>query len=437
MSNGFAEILPPEFFLNLAMAGQVGLINYIYEVEGADVELGLKQLTQLLEAKHPILRTTIIEAGSNNRVQLVSGREPPWIKAPAIQAYLEATMHERMYMGCPAAQYCLVLNDPAQESKTFFVISMHHTYCDAFSRYLLEKDMLHILQSPSAFAQEEPRPWFGDFVNHLHKLGRDKDLLDYWTRYVQGTNMANIYPPELYDPRPGEIDGELSATLPARPLNEGRTQPSSTLPAAQTQFILSAWSLALAKHSRFRDIVFGLCRHGRSHLSDPNVRRMVGPLVTATPFRVRLDQAGETAVDLASRVQREIFSTAKWEQGYVPGVYPSGDGAPWVQSLVNMKSELYAMPDGYKTDEAGAPITRLITRRDIQFYDMESSWAVILIVHQKQGTFRFKMYYRSTLLEHGNAEALFGDFQEYVRKLTAYEGWTVGELIDGHVDDAA
>lgn len=343
-------------------------------------------------------------------------------------------MSEKMQMGCPAARYCVVLNDPTQQSKSFFVISIHHTYCDAFSRYLLEKDILQALRSPSTFAQEESRPWFGDFVNHLEELHRDKDQLDYWTTYIHGANMANIYPSELYSPLPGEIDGELSTNVSARSLSEGLERTSGTLATVQTQVILSAWTLTLAKQSGLRDIVFGLCRHGRSH-PYPGVRRMVGPLVTATPFRVRLDEAGETAADLASRVRQEVFSTAKWEQGHVPGVYPGEDGAPWVQSLVNMKSELYAMPDGYRSDVVDAKITGLSTRRDLQFYEMQVSWAVLLIVHQKQGNCRLTMYYRSRLLDHAKAGAIFEDFQRYLRLLNEHEGRTVGEFLDGHGGD--
>ncbi|KAF5844162.1 hypothetical protein GGP41_008916 [Bipolaris sorokiniana] len=47
------------FFLDLGLAGYIGLINYIFEVEGSDLKHGLTTLVNLLESKNPIFCTVI------------------------------------------------------------------------------------------------------------------------------------------------------------------------------------------------------------------------------------------------------------------------------------------------------------------------------------------------------------------------------------------
>ncbi|KAI2863335.1 transcriptional regulator family: Fungal Specific TF [Aspergillus niger] len=418
-----ARITPiQEFFMTLAMAGNVGLLNYVYEVEGPLLLNGLQQLIQHLENKNPILRTTIVKAGDEYIQVALEHSLSEWVHSTNIQEYMQHTMTLKMTPGARPVQYCLIMNDDIH-GKNFFIISIHHMFCDAFSRYLIEKEMLHILHSPATYLQEPERPWFGDFVTHLHETRTDNAVSEYWEKYLNGSNLANIHPHSLCPEGPGELDGEIIEVVPASVFS------SQSQTASHTQLILAAWSLALAKLSGLRDITFGLCRHGRSHPYQ-DVRRMVGPLVSATPLRIDLTQYNERVEDLVQRVQDEVLATAQWEQGLIPGVYNLGDGRPFVQSLVNLKSELYAMPEGYTDDEQKGDIWRMVTRRDLQDYDMKSDWPVLLLIHQQKGVFRLKMYYQSSLVSHEKAATLFHDLKHMVDVLAgADEMTTVGGLL--------
>ncbi|PYI12626.1 CoA-dependent acyltransferase [Aspergillus sclerotiicarbonarius CBS 121057] len=416
-----ARITPiQEFFMHLAMAGNVGLLNYVYEIEGPLLLTGLQQLVQQLETKNPILRTTIIQA-EDEFIQIVLNQSmSEWVHSSDIHKYMQHTMTLKMTLGARPVQYCLIMNDKTH-GKNFFIISIHHMFCDAFSRYLIEKEMLQILRSPSDYAQEPERPWFGDFVTHLRATRSDAEVAHYWDRYLQGADLANIHSNSLSNDGPGELDGELIEIIPASIFG-------SHSHVSHTQVVLAAWSLALAKLSGLRDITFGLCRHGRSHPYQ-DIRRMVGPLVSATPFRIKLLDDDQRVEDLVQGVQDEVTATAHWEQGHIPGVYNLGDGRPFVQSLVNLKSELYAMPDGYTDKEQNGDIWRLATRRDLQNYDMKSDWPVLLLIHQQKGVFRLKMYYQSSLVDHEKAATLFHDLKHFVESLASAECSTVGDLL--------
>lgn len=414
--------------LELSLEGGICLTTCTFEVEGEDLDSSLVQLSELLEAKIPIFRTTIIEAGDDKRrVQLLLQKgNSPWIRGTDFDAYLRGTMTQKMALGGSPVQYALIRDNKAHAGKTFFVLSIHHVFFDGLSRFFTEKDILQILESPTQYAQEPERPWYGDFALHMRALPNyEARASQYWSTYLQGAEFSNIHPQSQASPS-GFQDGLIGWS---------QLEVTNSASAPQTPLILAAWTLALARHSGLRDIVFGLARHGRS---DPHqdIRRMVGPLLTFTPLRLRLggdEQAvgdPETVPQLVQRVQREILTTAPWEQGATTGVYPGAKGGPWVQSLVNLKSELIAMPpNGYVSQDGSGKIARCISRRDLQPYDMKSHWALILLVMQKKDTVEACMGYRSTLIGHQKAKSLFGDFKQLVKELASGDGNAVNALL--------
>lgn len=404
--------------VKLSIDGAICLSNYIYEVEGEDVESGLTQLTELIEAKIPILRTVIVQAGDGKTHLnlLLSKGISPWIRASSLGAYLGSTFTQKLELGGSPLQYAIIHGDNVHEDKTLFVISIHHCFFDAFSRFLMEKDMSQILQSSTQYAQEPERPWYGDFAKRMRSLpDYDGRVHQYWSSYLDGVDFSNIHPQSQASP-----SGIQDGVMPWTRLAFHNTNSAS---GQQTPIILAAWSLALARQSGLRDIIFGLARHGRSD-SHQDVRRMVGPLLSFTPLRMGFSEGAaaaakdrETASELIQRIQDEVSATARWEQGAIPGVYPDANGSPWVQSLVNLKSELFAMPNGYIDKEGRGQISKFLMRRDLQHYDMKSHWAVILSVNQKQDNVEACMGYRSSLIGHEKAQSLFGDFIHLVKEL--------------------
>lgn len=113
-------------------------------------------------------------------------------------------------------------------------------------------------------------------------------------------------------------------------------------------------------------------------------------------------------------------------------MYPDSKGSSWVQSLVNLKSELFVMPNGYQNKAGSGGIARFMTRRDLQppgAYDMRGHWTVILLIVQKQDAVDACMGYRSSPIRHDKAESLFSDFKQLVRELASGEGNIVDKLL--------
>lgn len=307
-----------------------------------------------------------------------------------------------MGLGGIPTQYAVIRDDEAHKGKTFFVISIHHTFFDAFSRFLMENDIFQILKSPVHCPREPERPCYGDFVIHMRaQPDYDARVSQYWSAYLKGAEFSDIHP-QSHASSSGIQDGII-------PWSRLEVTNSNSASGQQTALILAAWSLALAKQSGLQDIVFRLARHGRSN-PHQDIRFMFGPLLTFMPLRLRFGNGGQASKDpetirqLVHRVQDKVLITGRWEQGAIPGVYPDSKGSSWVQSLVNLKSELFVMPNGHQ-NEAGSGIA------------------------QKQDAVGACMGYRSSLIRHDKAESLFSDFKQLARELASGEGNIVDKLL--------
>ncbi|KAL2274441.1 hypothetical protein FJTKL_03201 [Diaporthe vaccinii] len=441
--------------LGFALDGGMILANSVYEIEGDDLESGLTQLTELLEAKIPIFRSTIVEihqehgnnsnndednkkAGARYAQLLLKRGSSRWIRTSDLDAYLRSTFTERMKLGGSPIQYAVVDQDKVNhEGKSFFVVSVQHSFFDVFSRSLLERDLLQILTaSPAEYARAPQRPWYGDFATSMRaQSGYDARARRFWAGYLDGAEYANIHAQSLAS----------ASALQDGVINWTRLDVSGSWASEQqTPLMLAAWTLALARQSGLRDIVFGLGRHGRSHPYQ-DIRRTIGPFFSITPLRLRLGGASaaggltagqqhpETVGELVRRVQGEILATARWEQGTIPGVYPDAEGNnPWVQCWVNVKSELYAMRNGYRDDEkndSAKKIRTFVPRPDLHPLWMKSHWALIMVIYIKQDCVEAGVGYRSSLIGHDKANRLFEDFRGLVRELAGGEGNAVDALL--------
>lgn len=391
------------------------LANSVYDVEGDDIEAGIAQITELLEAKIPIFRSTVVEVGSSKTyLQLLLKKgNPTWVRTSDLDAYFHTTYTEKMKLGGSPVQFAIVQNDKAHPGKTFFVISIQHSFFDVFSRSIMEKDILQILDSPADFVKEPERPWYGDFaLNMRAQPDRDAALRKYWSDYLEGVPYANIHPVGMTSPS-GFQDGVVQWT---------RLEVPASASAQQTPLALLAWTLALARQSGLRDIVFGLARHGRSN-AVRDIRRTIGPFLSLTPIRLRIDGERaaahpETVGELVERMQDQILSTSQWEQGAIPGVYPDDKGSPWVQTWVNVKSELYTMGKGYRNENGSAKITKFEPRSDLHPIWMKSHWATCILIYIKKDGVEACMGYQTSLIEHDKAQGLFADFKRLVKDLS-------------------
>ncbi|KAL7899954.1 hypothetical protein HDV64DRAFT_247577 [Trichoderma sp. TUCIM 5745] len=132
----------------------------------------------------------------------------------------------------------------------------------------------------------------------------------------------------------------------------------------------------------------------------------MGPLVNAVPFRISVQSKHEPI-------------TTKWEQGFAPGVVPSADGRPWVQSFVNLRSELNKSKNVQNTNATDSDVTKVVPRSDVDNFNTDYHWAVLLMVKRQREEYEVSMLYNSSLIDHKRANTLFADFKSLMARLEA------------------
>jgi Condensation domain len=411
----FADVRLSAYLIQMNQQGILGLSNYIYEVEGFNLPDGLQRVVELLVSKNPILRTAIIQSSQGFLQVLLTESKLPIIQATSLDDYVSQTKLPMLPFGRPIVQYCLTKNN---EGQNFFVISIHHAFFDAFSRSILEADLLHALRTPSTYALEAERPWYGDFSVHLHAAQKKTDTYQYWHKYMQGATMENIHIGHSLSDNP---DGSLHGAIDVSTFIKGSHISSSSA-------VIASWALALANHSGLKDILFAVAKLGRSYPYE-GVDRILGPLVMVAPFRLRVDDTTTSTSSLLHRVQKDLISTGQYEEGLIPGAVPSPDGGACVQSLINVKSSVSSMrPTAIDSDGKGG-VSKISPRRDLEHWDIRASYAIYIEVTPQDKDMIVDFRYHSQHIEHEKARLLFADFLDILKALGLSTAGNIAELL--------
>jgi hypothetical protein len=403
------------YLIQQNLQGILGLSNYIYEVEGLNILDEAQRVAKLLVSKNPILRTAIIQSSRGFFQVLLAEYEPCIIQASSLDDYISQTKLPMLPLGRPIVQFCLTKNN---EGQFFLVISIHHAFFDAFSRSVLEIDLLHALRSPSTYAPEAENLWYGDFAAYLHASQRNTDAHKFWQKYMQGANVENIHAGQSSGDNP---DGFLHGVIDVSTFIKGRHISSSTA-------LIGSWALALANHSGLEDIIFAVAKLGRSYPYD-GLDRMLGPLVMVAPFRLRVDDKAASTESLLHRAQKDLVSTGRHEEGLIPGAVPVPDGGPCVQSLINIKSSVSSMHSTTIDSNGKGNISKISPRRDLEHWDIRASYAVYIEVTPVDKSMIVDFRYHSQYIDHEKARLLFNDFLQVMKSMELSTARSVGELL--------
>lgn len=351
-----------------------------------------------------MLRTAVVQNGPKYLQVFPAGNESSFIETDSLENYLSQTASQQMQFGTPGFQYCLAKD----KDRFIFIVSVYHAFFDGFSRMIFERDLLQALKTPSIYALEPIRPWFGDFATHVDSQGMGGS--QYWQRYLEGVVVENVHPGVSTW---GDADGILRKTL-KMPKMVPSNITSSTIIAA-------AWALALANHSGFKDVLFGLIKSGRSYPYD-GIERILGLLTTITLFRVQVGET-QTINSFLQNVQNEMLASARYEHDD-----PIED--PHVQSMLNIKSGLKPMQPTTFDDHEKNGLSKIMPRRDLENWDFgnKNLCTVDLEAVLDGDQISFRLQYMS-LLDHERAKTLFEGFWTVFNNLWLSDVASIGELL--------
>ncbi len=186
------------------------------------------------------------------------------------------------------------------------VWSHHHILMDGWCIGILYDELMAFYAAEKQF-KEAKLPKVPDYMKYWDwLLAQNKGTsIDYWKGYLSNYDeLASL--PRMETPKPGDYkhaevttrispdDWERLCALAA----EARTTPATILQAL--------WGTLLCRYNNRRDVVFGSIVSGRPE-SVPEIERMVGLFINATPVRFRLEESTSFMAAL-KQLQQELHA---------------------------------------------------------------------------------------------------------------------------------
>ncbi|GFF35522.1 nonribosomal peptide synthetase 8 [Aspergillus udagawae] len=246
---------------------------------------------ETVSQQNPILRTRLVPTTDAGLLQVVTRETIHWRTAESLQQYLERDNQERITYGAPLMRYAIT-------SDGHFVWTAHHSVYDGWSLPMV----LDQVKTVYEYGTCPLTPGFNTFINHLLQTDAQATRA-FWAE---------------------QLDGQLPSTFPElpspfyRPSVRGSTRHSIPFPPAahsqvlKTTILRAAWALLLSFYADSEDVVFGMTLSGRNG-SLPGIDKIIAPLITTVPVRVRLP-ASLTVADFLRQVQKQATDMIPHEQ---------------------------------------------------------------------------------------------------------------------------
>ncbi|KAG5953511.1 putative NRPS-like protein biosynthetic cluster [Claviceps cyperi] len=222
----------------------------------------------------PILRTRIVDLGTQGLVQLILAEEPATWAEPIVDTlvYLEADLKLGMGLGTPLMRCAITRGSDKQYS---FIWTVHHALYDGWSMPLI---LQRLERAYDGEVLPMPPP-FQDFVNFIGDIDASHAEKFWASQFdqMQAQPFPSL-PSPVYQPR---SDNEISLHVENLAWPTTDTTPSTALRAAL--------SILLAVYSDSSEALFGATVNGR-HIPVPGVDGMTGPTIATVPIRVTLDK---------------------------------------------------------------------------------------------------------------------------------------------------
>ncbi|HET7287407.1 MAG TPA: condensation domain-containing protein, partial [Pyrinomonadaceae bacterium] len=290
--------------------------QFVYSIKGRLNVAAFKRAWKAVIERHPALRTAFLWDGLAEPVQVVFRRAELPIEEYDLTGLEPAAQHAKLNrlliddrdtglaLSRPPLMRLALVHVAGDEHH--FVWSCHHLLLDGWSRYMISNELFAFYDAFSngrLLEFETPRP-YREYVAWLkqQELGEAET---FWRRMLKDFIEPTSILPELdvtslsrEETGYSEQQLDLSAHTTTSLISLGR-QHRLTM----NTIVMGAWTFLLSRHSRQRDVLFGVVTSGRPPNLD-GVESMVGLFVNTLPMRIRVPRSDSINTWLAE-IQRQ------------------------------------------------------------------------------------------------------------------------------------
>jgi hypothetical protein len=246
---------------------------------------------------YEILRTRIIQTEELGFVQVVLEKVPFWCTAKSLKSYLSIDKERNIACGDSLIHFGIVGNSKQQDD-LYLVWTIHHALYDAWSLDL----MIEAVERVYDGLELCPSPSFNCFIQHKVRSLNSDAAGKFWTFYLNEP-AALPFPEKSSASTSTHADRSMTRNI-LLPRRDDLELTFSTI-------LHAAWGMVIASYTGLNDAVFGVTLSGRT-IDISNVDRIVGPLITTVPVRIRFNN-DETLEDILGRVQEEALAMVPFE----------------------------------------------------------------------------------------------------------------------------
>ncbi|KAJ3498097.1 hypothetical protein NLG97_g1389 [Lecanicillium saksenae] len=242
----------------------------------------------------PILRTRIVQNGSEGLVQVVHGKPFEWASATDLEAFLAQDSDTPMSLGDDLCRFAMIREN--ESAANVFVWTVHHALYDGWSLSLVLNAVCDLYLQKSVAA---PAASFNSFVKYIHDNKNDSE--SYWRHYL-GTENLTPFPELPAMVREPKADKFLNAEF----------QFVNNTRATQATVIRAAVAILIAQYTNSQNVVFGATASGRN-APVAGIADIIGPTIATVPIRARIDPS-QTVEDFLEVMQDDVTDMVDYEQ---------------------------------------------------------------------------------------------------------------------------
>ena len=351
----------------------------------------LREAWRRVLSMNAILRTRIFQDESGELFQAVIAQDLLWeSKDQILSDFLQADKQKCMGLGNVLTRYNVVKDPVNKGASAWFVWTVHHAVLDGWSLLRVFK------QVELAYEGQEisSTPPFNNYIKHLTGLDKEK-ALSFWTSMLDGAPVPDFpeYPTPLYSPFSNR-DMNRQVTL-KRPLESNIT--TATL-------IRTAWILLVGTYSGHTDVLTGVISNGRA-TAMYNIDELIGPTMTALPFRIKYDRK-QSSDELLSRVQQQYLDAIMHEH---LGLSDLGRVSPDIKASCNFRTMLVIQATNLQGSTA-----MFHEAKDMSYY---LPYAFALECSMKGDTIDTRAIYDNNVLEENQITRMLAHFGHILQRL--------------------
>jgi amino acid adenylation domain-containing protein len=369
----------------------------------------LARAWQKVAAKHPILRTRIVEIESEGLLQVVLKNDylGHTIDANDLSTYLENENEKEMGLGTSLCRWCII----KQRGKEHLVLTMHHAIYDGWTLPRLGAEVFRAYRGERLL----PSVGFNVFLDHISSLSAAQGD-EFWATRLAGPGESSSFPIVPHILGGSRADSTISKIFNT-PLNahENVSMPS---------LLRSAWALLMARMTGGDDVVFGATVSGRNVAID-GIEDLLAPTISTIPVRVRLDM-NSSVQSFVGSVQNEAIEAMPFEHMGLQNIRKINSDT---RQRSDFQTLLIIQPPRiiYSDQDSSVGPSEQNLKDLLESLDLTSSlsdfneYALMILIEQERDTIVFKASYDSRVISSIKAEALLEQFIHVTAQLGKLE----------------